>query len=442
MLVNQAISLDVMNLSWQGRQSHSVLCLGCGVQTRDLELTVKSETAEYGFYRCIQCQSLTSHPAPPTNKQAYGQIGDAGLNHYLDIGAGVESLINAVPNLREGDVFVEVGCGFGFPLAYARNQDLADIEVHGVDESFIAEEGSRAFGFELHLPFGKSLEGKATVILASEVIEHTESPPEFMGYLYNQMNLEVGCEVVITTPNAVWIDKSRDSTVLLAALSPGFHTCILSPKALAAIAGKYFDSFTIAEKSESLILSGHVGPKRSDTKRPLGYFEFLNRQMDKLGLENARLKAGLGFRLFKELVNKGNWIEAERLSEFLSNELLQNYSIDVLRFGSSADLERFEGSCKSELGNHLSQFPGWLSVFCFYLAGLKRGDGDVGGQIHLLELSRKLFSIEIRSFPVLAQEANSLMSVATERLAEAASFLSFRYGRPKSTIGAWVRRRI
>lgn len=123
-------------------------------------------------------------------------------------------------------------------------------------------------------------------------------------------------------------------------------------------------------------------------------------------------------RAFGVLVNQAISVHYMKLSW----QDPQLHSVLCLGFGGQTrDLELTVKSETAEYG--------------YYRCG--RDVGEVGDLIHFIELSRQLFLIAVSSFPVLAQKSNSLVSVATERFEEAASFLGIRYGRPKGTISTW-----
>ncbi len=72
------------------------------------------------------------------------------------------------------------------------------------------------------------------IVYACEVVEHVPDPAAFVALLARWV-AEDGV-LVMTTPSASGVTRENQSTALLAALAPGFHGFLLSPRALGDIA--------------------------------------------------------------------------------------------------------------------------------------------------------------------------------------------------------------
>ena len=93
----------------------------------------------------------------------------------LEQGAGLDSMIAPILHLSPEPkrTMLEVGCGFGFTLDFARQQ--RGWIARGVDPSPIAAEGRRVLGLDIGFAYLTEVtdpDDIYDVILASEVIEH------------------------------------------------------------------------------------------------------------------------------------------------------------------------------------------------------------------------------------------------------------------------------
>lgn len=191
-------------------------------------------------------------------------------------------------------------------------------DVLGVEPSQYGDAGAKTLGFPLHrelLTDPGQLHGrKFDVIHSSEVLEHIENPFGFL-QLVRQLLQDDGT-FVMTTPSSKAVNElDLPWARRMAALSPGFHTCLVSKKALEdLLKSAGFSDYVVRDEHGSLC--AYASPTSVNLKpvhdaREL-YWSYLETGV-------ARTPSGsptrLGFfsRLFESLVGAGAYERAIRL---------------------------------------------------------------------------------------------------------------------------------
>jgi 2-polyprenyl-3-methyl-5-hydroxy-6-metoxy-1,4-benzoquinol methylase len=391
--------------------------------------TVKSGDAVFIYLECSLCGSLTVI----NSKENFGYddlMNTAGIEHYVEIGAGIDFMTELLHPLielelnRKSKTYLELGCGFGFLIDYAKFIGFGN--TVGVEDASYGKIGSEILGFNCEkLSDFESSSQSFDVVLACEVIEHVEEPLLFLQSIRDRLSKDG--VVVITTPNSKFINKTnvdRKDSLTLAALSPGFHTCLFSPDALRDLLFKVgFKNVEIFIKHERLVVyasdnSNYVfnAPDPINSKKLyLDYLNYLTKN------ENVSVQVGSNLRIFKELVNRG--VTDAKISEAYSF-LVGNLGFPLLDFGKSEVLNNSQIDSLEEYRNHFRFHEG---VFTFYASQYERNLGRPGMQIALLEKALSIIDRELGHFPQFFQESSSVQGVALERLEEALHFVDFRY---------------
>jgi SAM-dependent methyltransferase len=238
------------------------------------------------------------------------------LKFYIEQGACIEHMV--WPLLRTSQEreksMVEIGCGFGFALDFART--ILGWRVRGIDRCYASAAGAT----QLNLPITQtyfdgpgSLDGeKFDVALASEVIEHVRDP---IGFVRNLVALlEPSGVAIFTTPNAAAIHRDQPTSDLLRILSPGFHLVFFTVDSLRRVLElggfRYID---IAVEGDTLKAQASRTPfaLRPVTSGHQDLYEaYLERRSGDRTLD-IDLRIGLKYRYFKALVNGGRWDPAK-----------------------------------------------------------------------------------------------------------------------------------
>jgi 2-polyprenyl-3-methyl-5-hydroxy-6-metoxy-1,4-benzoquinol methylase len=219
----------------------SATCPNCGVQAdQSVILTTSWPRAGGGqtqadLLRCRSCGCGFFHDVPTADYEQMQTGGEGALAFYLQQGAGLWGIASNLADLgRPAETsLLEIGCGFGFGLDFARR--ALGWQVRGLDPSPLAAAGRTLLGLPIESRYltlnDPELSGRFDVVMASEVIEHVPSPLAFAQTLRSA--LRDGGTLVLTTPD---VDAARPNTppgLLVPLLSVGFHLVLQSQQSLA-----------------------------------------------------------------------------------------------------------------------------------------------------------------------------------------------------------------
>jgi 2-polyprenyl-3-methyl-5-hydroxy-6-metoxy-1,4-benzoquinol methylase len=280
---------------------------------------------------CPRCLSLDILPEPQHFSQTNREV-DA----YLEAGVGIDAIAGMVCSMPRDSVtnFVDVGCGYGFSLAIAR--DVCGWNATGFEPSPLGVAGSRALGVDIRNEFfapGSKLTGSPDFILSSEVVEHVPDPLAFVETLRSQMSDR--CVLLLTTPDRAVVSPEFPEDMSEMALSAGFHAFVASAagmRALLARAGFIHinvrhDGGTLyvsaSQSSDALKMLTHNDVSRSDIES--WYTSAIERTEP-----GSSLRIALGRRLFDSLVATGNLTAAQERADGLRRDLVIRYGSDDL----------------------------------------------------------------------------------------------------------------
>lgn len=305
-------------LIWHDGPPVAADCPACGART-EAAFRVRSHVVKDGtpvrFYTCGACASVFPHPfVQPGYEDDYGAEDFARL--YTHFWAGIEFMtrpIVAASRLRRVRCFVDVGCGFGYTVDFARR--MLGARALGLDPSPYARVGARALGIDIlpralndePLPDGQ----QADVILASEVIEHVDDPPGFLRTL--RRHLAPGGLLVLTTPDACSIDPQQSPTLVLTALCIGFHRQIFVANTLGdRLREVGFQHVVIRETGGRLIAFASDAPfEAPDVDAPGDHYpRYLSLLAGATSPEAVDVRQGALYRLLEYHVAHGAWSAA------------------------------------------------------------------------------------------------------------------------------------
>ena len=381
--------------------------------------------------RCATCASGFYDPPGITDFSDLNQDRDDFWRFYVEVGGGVWETIwpvlaDAAPGPR---TLLDVGCGFGFLVDFWRQQTGA--EAIGVELADYGAIGARMLGIEVHrelLQDCAALAGRRfDIVYASEVIEHVPDPRAFVALLAPFVANDG--VLVLTTPSMEYVASANATPTLLAALAPGFHGFLLSPRAFEDAAREAgFPHVDVRVFGERQMLWASRTPRMLDLKpermRP-PYFAYLERALQRHDPVSP-LWQGYAYRYIRDLVNLGRAAEASPKADALLAALAAAYGPDV---SDPAAMETRVRGCATlvEFGRVA---PYFLPSLYFALGGIAqhrrdlpaarrfyRGARDIGvecgrfGAIFFLEASSLIW-------PARINEAN--VALAQGDLADAA----------------------
>jgi len=313
-------------------------CPGCGSEgPHALVVSMENpwapgETLHY--YRCTACRSLLV-PKGTFHQFSDSEASPVSLQHYVQLGAGIDGMIQPAERARSQTAsrLLDVGCGFGFTLDYWRHE--VGGESVGVEPSAFGRLGAEMLGVELHVALladVPSLRGRLfDVVLSSEVIEHVPDPAAFVYEL--RQHLAPGGTLVLTTPNAGFVTPENSFGTVLATLSPGLHKLLFSQEALDGLLRQAgFTHVQIEGAGPQLVAWAAMSPlalRNEPAALRDGYVDYLDRRWAEpaMGLD---LQLGFGYRLLKELVNAARLDAAIPVAARLRDLIRQRYGFDIV----------------------------------------------------------------------------------------------------------------
>jgi len=268
----------------------------------------------YTTYHCAVCDLVFYDPFPQINYENHTET-DISIKDYVHLNCNITGIINILlNNIPENSrSILEVGCGFGFGLDFAKN--ILGMEVVGFEPSTYGEMGSKELGVDIRRTYltADSLPGKKfDVIFLSEVLEHITEPGDFLELLKSYLS-DNGV-MILTTPNYESLKKDINNSTDLAVLSPGAHLLLFSVRSLKELLQKCGFQYVEIKADGSLIAIASAAPvrwKEFKNKSALitQYYEDLLHRIK----PNQLSHTGIVFRLFQNYIEHSNYAEAARL---------------------------------------------------------------------------------------------------------------------------------
>jgi len=261
--------------------------------------------------RLFACQACGAHYFEGPMAGAYSDLPAGGahaLAFYLQQGANIGGMAMRLQALGRapGTTFLEVGCGFGLSLDFARR--MLGWQVRGLDPSPFAIAGCEQLGLPIenrYLEANGLDHASADVIHASEFIEHMADPVPMLATL--RQALRPGGTLLLTTPAAEMIRPETGDGLLVPLLSAGWHLVIQTAESLAwALREAGFKTVSVLREGAQLVAMAGRLPDAAPADaafRPQ-YCEWL-RQVAKAVPAQSDLGFGAGARLYRELVIAG-----------------------------------------------------------------------------------------------------------------------------------------
>lgn len=361
----------------------------------------------------IKCKSCGSVYYSNTKIIGYLTDDEVGhkkfTDHYLLVGCGIDLGIELLATYcQEYNSLLEVGCGVGFSIDYWKNsQQKRGI---GLEAAYYGNLGRQIFDIDIrniYIHPEDSPIGKFDIIMATEVIEHVENPSSFIAALKN--NLAEDGLLILTTPAAEYINANGKSSLMLAALSPGFHYFLLSEFGMRKLLKENgFNNIEIKISNERMIACARLDDQEIK-KYPFDrivYIKYLNSLIKN---PSIIIREGAQLRLFKELVNKGDYQNACVILPALLALIREKYNLDLSLLISS-----FKASQnKDALAEYLYNLPPYIGIL-FYYMGIyySRYEEDILNKLVCFGLAYQLLNSINSAAPQFAQESESLIPIA------------------------------
>lgn len=333
-------------------------------------------------------------------------------DHYLLVGCGIDLGVELLSDYTNtSGRLLEVGCGAGFSLSYWSS--FKKMKGVGLEAAYYGSVGRALLQVDIRETYLKEESeplGEFDVILSSEVIEHVEDPRSFLKALKN--NLSRDGVLLLTTPAAEFIAAGQRTSVLLAALSQGFHYFLLSKQGMQHLLSEVgFNDVDIEIRNERMIVRAylsHTGRKRRG-QASLARSEYLDFLRFLLKNKNDIVREAALIRIFEELVNNGSLKEAGVALDGLLAILLKKYKLDLnLLICSVADSRKF-----SSLGDYLYTLPPYIGILLYYMGNYySHSSKDIINKLICYGLAYQTLSAVYQSEPQFAQKTESLIELA------------------------------
>ena len=133
---------------------------------------------EYKLYKCDKCDLVFYDPFPDINYESHTD-SISSLKDYVHLNVNIEGMIYLLLNNlpAKATSMLEVGCGFGFTLDFAKR--ALNMDVVGYEPSLYGEIGARELNLNIkrtYLTKEDLLDKKYDIIFLSEVLEHIHDP--------------------------------------------------------------------------------------------------------------------------------------------------------------------------------------------------------------------------------------------------------------------------
>lgn len=411
---------------WTNGTQTRMACRACGIESDMAHVIsvphVLLDKPSMGFNRCSACGTLNCDLTVFTDYDEDNAFTENAqwMRHYLQSGAGIDFMIRPLQRIgMRGQLsLLDVGCGVGFTVSY---WNWAKGDGHGVEPSAYGRLGARILDGSIipdYLSDVPALNGrKFDRVFSSEVIEHVNDTAGFVAEL-KAVTAQDGI-LVLTTPNAGYIDPLNPLGVLMAALSPGLHRLLFSQQALEDLLRRTgFAYVSVLEVNERLIAYASEVPFERIEDLAAEKKSYVRYLLDKSATaDDPDLLSGLLFRAFKEQVNAGDFDGALSTGNALLALIQGTYQLDP----DDPETMRERVLRTSTFDEFGVVAPYFTPAYLYYAAMLTlQGKAFLPDALRGFEVAAELIQHGIALAPSLFQEAASLYWPAKLHVAIAA----------------------
>ncbi|WP_353861993.1 class I SAM-dependent methyltransferase [Azospirillum formosense] len=328
-----------MHIDWATSNTVTVetACPACtALGPKSIRLQIRSAVPPYPELPLAVCDRCGTAFFPTLTPPEYetAHATDAALAFYLEQGAGIDVMAEPLAAVDPARVrrYMEIGCGFGFSLDFART--VFGWSVRGIDPGFAARAGRDLLGLDIASIYLRTPadagDDPFDLVLCSEVVEHVFEPLEFLAILRGV--LAPGGTLLLTTPNAGAIGPDTPAGVMLPLLSPGYHATLYSREGFEILLRRAgFTAVSVTEHGPTLRATASMQEGTADLSRRLDrgrYIDYLGERARSIPADTP-LGFGFRYRRFKELTHAGRFEEAREAARPVVDACRSRWGIDL-----------------------------------------------------------------------------------------------------------------
>lgn len=372
---------------WEAGDNHlDAICPACGDgAAKQVRLRVRSPWPPHPEQPLVSCPACGTAFHPTMGQPPYEAVLDPLVDVYLEQNAGIDVMAELLAAIDPTAVrrYIEIGCGFGFLLDYARVAFGWD--ARGFDPGYSARFGREALGVDIQHVYLHSAADAGPepydLALCAELIEHVFEPEKLLVVLRDALTTDG--TLLLTTPSATGIRPETQPGTLLSMLCPGYHYALYSPKGIEALLRRVgFKSVMVVDRGHTLRVAASVGEElRADLTRPFDRRPYHDYLRTRVGTTDPVTPLGVGYRyrLLKEMTNAGNFEAARAAQADVFAACRQHWKLDLTDPARLlADLSAAPKSKSIE--EHHGAYPfclGSILYFSGILAWLADGQHDL-----------------------------------------------------------------
>ncbi len=332
---------------WHKARPQTLTCPACH-KTRSMSsrLDVASPIHRFHRFQLFECPDCQSGQFPTLQAPVYEAeqpTNFAARKYYIEQGAGFEAMFEPLfqTNQQPVKTLLEVGCGYGFSLHFAR--EVLGWKPIGFDPSSLARHGANDLNLEIYPQYlnEETIQQVETadLVYGSELIEHIADPDPLLSLIHDLIDTKG--RLILTTPNITALDPTRSLDAHLSLISPGSHLVLYSEDGLRqALSRAGFAHVHVQVHQNSLLAIASNAPLAQSADQPVDrkkLSQYLRTQTEQFS-EHAILFSGFAGRWFKELVNTGTYAQAGLVLDQLATHWQEQYGLD-LRVPAQLDLQ-------------------------------------------------------------------------------------------------------
>lgn len=316
-----------------GDAAAAASCAVCAsTDTRVVAWVDGNGVADVAVERCNECASLRL-----VGEELEYSDSDDAVDDYVEGGVGVDAIALALGRVRPDAVrrFLDVGCYYGIGVHLGRR--LFGWDAVGVEPSGAGRRGAAELGVDIRTGRLGELAGLGSFdfVIASEVVEHVESPAAFLASVREHL-AEEGL-LVLTTPAAESVTPDGPLPAVLQALSPGHHRFLASAAGLCLLLARagfpHHDVVRDGASLQAVAATSAAGlccavRQPSVDRLRLRLLEYLDRSAEEAPARSA-LALGMAARHFRAAVMTGDFPAAGKSFPRLQGALLARHGFDL-----------------------------------------------------------------------------------------------------------------